>query len=211
MESKIRVACYVDGFNLYHAINNLGLDHLKWTDLIGLMGAFIQPEKHEIVSVNYYSALATHYPASAARHEVYLSALRHSGVNVVLGEFKNKPRECRRCGTRWMGHEEKQTDTNIALGMVEGAYNNRYDAVFLVTGDSDMTPALALINEMTKSRSIKLIGPPGRRFGKELCKMAHKTAKIKTVHLERNLFPEQVINNEGKIICTRPKRYDPPQ
>ena len=28
-----RVACYVDGFNLYHAINDLNKPHLKWLDI----------------------------------------------------------------------------------------------------------------------------------------------------------------------------------
>lgn len=29
----MRGAIYVDGFNLYHAISDLGMPHLKWLDL----------------------------------------------------------------------------------------------------------------------------------------------------------------------------------
>ena len=31
-----RVACYVDGFNLYHAIDDLRKPHLKWVNLWAL-------------------------------------------------------------------------------------------------------------------------------------------------------------------------------
>jgi hypothetical protein len=32
----MRVACYLDGFNLYHAIDDLQKPHLKWVDLEAL-------------------------------------------------------------------------------------------------------------------------------------------------------------------------------
>ena len=32
-----RVVCFIDGFNLYHAIVRLGEPHLKWLDLRRLM------------------------------------------------------------------------------------------------------------------------------------------------------------------------------
>ena len=41
---KAKVACYIDGFNLYHAIKSLPppSQHLKWVDLWGLASAFIR-------------------------------------------------------------------------------------------------------------------------------------------------------------------------
>jgi hypothetical protein len=32
----MRVACYIDGFNLYHAIDDLDKPHLKWLDVCAL-------------------------------------------------------------------------------------------------------------------------------------------------------------------------------
>jgi len=53
-----RVACFVDGFNLYHAIVRLGAPHLKWLDLSALMRRFIHPGSQEIDGIHYFSASA---------------------------------------------------------------------------------------------------------------------------------------------------------
>jgi hypothetical protein len=41
---KARVACFIDGFNLFHAIKNLGRNELKWVNLWKLMECFIDPK-----------------------------------------------------------------------------------------------------------------------------------------------------------------------
>jgi Transposase, Mutator family len=92
----IWVCCYVDGFNVYHAIDDMSratrgaLNHLKWLDLRKLMTVFTDPAVHEIVVVKYFSAYATWKPQQHARHQIYIKALDHSGVQVILGQFKEK-------------------------------------------------------------------------------------------------------------------------
>jgi hypothetical protein len=65
-----RVIALVDGFNLYHAVDELDLDpfthrplhkkqHLKWLHLAGLARAFIQPTREKLVGLWYFSAFAT--------------------------------------------------------------------------------------------------------------------------------------------------------
>ena len=39
-----RVISFIDGFNLYHAIDNLNQSHLKWLNLHSLSNAFIKPK-----------------------------------------------------------------------------------------------------------------------------------------------------------------------
>jgi hypothetical protein len=51
------------------------------------MDVFIDRAVHQIVSVKYFSAYATWMPGPYARHQLY-AALKNSGVNVVLGQFK---------------------------------------------------------------------------------------------------------------------------
>jgi hypothetical protein len=57
--TKIRVACYVDGFNIYHAIDDMSraqrgaLNHLKWLDLRSLMERFSDPNVHDIGEITY--------------------------------------------------------------------------------------------------------------------------------------------------------------
>ena len=50
----IRVSCYIDGFNLYHAIDDMSrasrgeLNHLKWLDLNKLMSVYTDPHVHSV-------------------------------------------------------------------------------------------------------------------------------------------------------------------
>ena len=58
--STKRVFVYVDGFNLYHAIDDLNQDHLKWVNLWALSEKLIaQDGREQLVVVKYFSAFAT--------------------------------------------------------------------------------------------------------------------------------------------------------
>ncbi|MCF6220217.1 MAG: NYN domain-containing protein [Robiginitomaculum sp.] len=142
-----RVQCFVDGFNLYHAIDNLGSDYLKWYDLKQLVSQFIDPNIHEIIDVFYFSAYANWLPEASNRHKEYVKAIRAHGCTPILGQFKEKDRSCRSCGSRWKAHEEKETDVNIALALVSGAFKDQYDEAFVVSRDSDLTPAVQMVRE----------------------------------------------------------------
>ena len=41
----MRVACYIDGFNLYHAIDDLDKPHLKWLEFAPSQDPFAAPAK----------------------------------------------------------------------------------------------------------------------------------------------------------------------
>ena len=73
--AKKRVVGFVDGFNMYHAIDELGLPHLKWLNLWELCKIFV-PESHfELRDVLYFSAYATWRPDAwvLPRHDGRLS------------------------------------------------------------------------------------------------------------------------------------------
>lgn len=44
-----RVAFYIDGFNLYHAIDDLGVDYLKWNSLWDLAQGIIQSRSQSLL------------------------------------------------------------------------------------------------------------------------------------------------------------------
>lgn len=200
----------MDGFNLYHAVADLNRNELKWVDLRKLMECFIDPKVHIISDVFYFSAFAEWLIEPAKRHKAYVNALVSRGVTPILGRFKDKSLGCSKCGHRWTGHEEKQTDVNLAISMVREAYRSRFDEAFLVSQDSDLAPVIDLIHEFPRHRSVKLIGPPGRPHSKELVAATDKQVKIKPIHLERSLLPADVYTANGKLVTRRPNAYDPP-
>jgi hypothetical protein len=111
-----RVISFIDGFNVYHAICRLKSPHLKWVDLRKLSEFFIGSRSEYLSQILYFSSLATHMPEGVqARQKSYITALQLRGVKPILGQFKNKERFCPHCSSRWMGHEEKETDVNIEL------------------------------------------------------------------------------------------------
>ncbi len=205
----IRVRVYVDGFNLYHAIDKLKDNRLKWLDLCKLVHNFLDPKVHKLDTVFYFSAYATWKSEAYSRHIAYVKALRISGVRTVMGQFKAKDRSCNKCKSKWMAHEEKETDVNIALSLLDDAYQDNYDEAIIISQDSDLFPAIKLVQQRFPEKTIKIITPPNMRHSKEMAKIVDhkKLAQIKPIHVQRSLFPEQIKDEEGKIVVSRPVKY----
>ena len=217
-----RVVALVDGFNLYHAVDELDLDpythrplhkkqHLKWLDLAGLAKAFIQPTRETLAGVWYFSAFATWLPAPYQRHLAYVKALQAMGVHVVLGNFKQKHRHCQKCKTAWIAHEEKESDVNFAIQLLQLAHENAFDKALLLTADTDLVPAIKLVASKFPEKHLVAVIPERRfRTAMELRGACHQSIRIREHHLEKNLLPADMKDDKGNVIFVRPKKYDPP-
>jgi uncharacterized LabA/DUF88 family protein len=204
----IRVSAYVDGFNLYHAIANLNDNRLKWLDLKALVQIFIDPKIHQLVSVSYFSAFATWKQSAYGRHILYERALSTTGVKTVMGHFKEKDKSCPKCRHRWKGHEEKETDVNIALSLLDDAYQDIYDIALIISQDSDLFPAIKLVRTRFPNKTIKIITPPNMRHSKEMGAVVGREnlKSILPLHLARCLLPQQLTDTTGKTILI-PQEY----
>ena len=135
--TEIRVACYIDGFNVYHAIDDMSrgqrgtLNHLKWLDLWALMECFTDPNIHKVAAVNYFSAFMEWHPERAGRHAEYVKALQWRGVKPVMGRFKEKDAFCKNCKTTYTAREEKESHVNVATHLVSDAYDDKFDGEVL--------------------------------------------------------------------------------
>ena len=207
-----RVAVFVDGFNLYHALKALREEHLKWLSLRKLSEVFAPAPQFTIDHIFYFSAYATWLPDALIRHRKYISALEAEGIAVVLGNFKKKDRKCFACNASWKDHEEKETDVNIALSLLDGAYRNIYDRALILSADSDLAPAIRMVRDRFPEKSIRLLIPMGRTNISELVSAVggpKAASKIKRLHLERCLLPESISDKNGRVIH-RPAKYTPP-
>lgn len=202
-----RVQCFVDGFNLYHAVADLKLNHLKWLNLRKLAQAFIKPTQEVLESVFYFSAYPTWLEGSYRRHQIYVKALEAMGVTAVIGHFKEKQKKCLKCGVKWCAHEEKQSDVNFALHLLHQAHLDGFDKALLVTADSDLCPAIDLVLDTFPEKELVILTPPNRyQIAREI-RSKVVTNKIKQKHLVASLLPEKIYNDAGQIICTRPSEY----
>jgi uncharacterized LabA/DUF88 family protein len=205
-----RVICFVDGFNLYHALDQLRQPHLKWLDLQLLFNRLTRSKSQVIVQILFFSAYPTWKPDSYHRHKLYVRALSSHGVTPILGQFKNKPKKCLKCKTEWVSHEEKETDVNLALALLDLAYKDRYDHAFLLTRDSDLTPAVRKVKQNFPNKKITVLTLYNYRHSSELMQACDGCKTIDLRHISTSLFPEQVYDAGGNLIAIRPLEYAPP-
>ncbi|HWT12835.1 MAG TPA: NYN domain-containing protein [Allosphingosinicella sp.] len=199
-----RVIVYIDGFNLYHAIHELRRPWLKWLDIRAMAESLLRKDE-ALKSVKYFSAYATWMPARYARHRDYVAAIVSRGVIAHMAQFKEKPRKCLSCGAKWIGHEEKETDVQIAVHMVADALKSEAERLIAVTADTDLAPAIRMIAASVPDCEVFVAAPPGR-FGK--CRALKPRLELTSGRLEKCLLPE-TLNAAGRII-QRPQSYTPP-
>ncbi len=208
-----RVICYVDGFNLYHAIDNLNKPHLKWLDLRSLVEKnYVNSHAEKLVAIKYFSALATHRP-SVGRHRTYIRAIQSTGVEVILGKFGTDPKLCRRCNYNWDERREKKSDVRLACTMVVDAYTDQMDTAILISNDTDFVPPIEVLCGLPNPKTVRALVPPGMNINMDLSNAAdtnNPSAQITRDILEQNLF-NRILRDEFKKIIRRPPEYDPPK
>lgn len=215
----MRIIAYIDGFNLYHAINDLGLPnprkprskvkpkpHLKWLDLWALTESLAR-DNETVSEVNYFSAYATWLPQAHKRHLEYVKALEHAGVTCIMGHFKEKHRKCKSCSATWVQHEEKETDVHIAARIVVDACEDRFDRAVLITADSDLAPALNIVKSRFPKKQVFVVAPPGRHNHARSLNTAYT---LTPGRLAEHMLPATATGANGKVLFTRPPSYSPP-
>lgn len=205
-----RIASFVDGFNLYHALKDLGRPELKWLDLWKLSGRFAAQEFQELTRVYYFSAFATWLPDSYRRHRQYVKALETCGVTPIMGRFKEKDQSCFSCGARWKTHEEKETDVNLALFLLNEARKDTYDHAFIISNDSDLVPAVKMVRQEFPHKRIRILTPPGKRTSMDLVRAAGGKKFVRTIkesQISKLIMPVRLSGRDGEIV--RPDDYSP--
>ena len=91
-----KVIFFIDGFNLYHALNNKRFYRYKWLDLLSLAEKFIS-KKDKIEDIYYFTALAIWSPDKVRRHKAFIKAQEINGTKIIYGEFKKKDKKCGLC------------------------------------------------------------------------------------------------------------------
>jgi hypothetical protein len=85
-----RVIAFIDGFNLYHSIDNQKrLHRYKWLDLQELINQFLT-SKERLKELRYFTAYSTWDVDKRLRHEKYVHVLKGKGVRITLGQFLKK-------------------------------------------------------------------------------------------------------------------------
>jgi len=200
-----RVVAYIDGFNLYYGLREKYGHKYMWLDMRKLVSNLLKPDQ-KLAKVKYFTALVRDNPEKEKRQRTYLDALKATTeVEIIFGKYKLSDFRCPHCGRSTTSPSEKMTDVNISVSMIRDAVHNRFDTALLITGDSDLTPAVNAISAIAPEKRIVVVFPP-RRSAFELRDAADACISIFRTTFARSQLPDEVITESGHVL-RRPDKW----
>ncbi len=152
-----KVIAYFDGFNYYEGLRKKGWRKYYWQDLVKFVEFFLRPHQ-ELEQVRYFSAIQKN-PEKAKRQDKFFQANKtNPKFNLILGEFKQRTKwrniECngKKVGREIKFWEEKKSDVALASYIIRDVVLEKCDTIFLISADSDITPALDVVQEITQTK-----------------------------------------------------------
>jgi uncharacterized LabA/DUF88 family protein len=178
-----RSVIYIDGFNFYYGV--LKNSPYKWLNLQTYFERLRQDD--DVQKIWYFTARVS--GASASRQNSYLDALLTlPKIEIKYGLFKDKTQKCRVIGCslpasqkKYKVPEEKGTDVNIALQMIDDAYQGLCDRIILVSGDSDLVPAIKLVKKRHPRIQVSVYIPSTNQKRGAACELRNCADKSHTL------------------------------
>jgi uncharacterized LabA/DUF88 family protein len=211
---KYKVITYIDGFNLYFGIREEAIRRgtieapdrrwyrYMWLNVDQLSRNMLNANQ-ELAATKYFTAPIISSKGKQERQNIYLDSLRTvPNIQIILGRFQKDRKECNRCGHPAYHPQEKKTDVNIATHLICDALDDNFDTAIIITGDSDLVPALQTVRKLKPKKRLVVAFPPNR-YSKEMQDQCHvPPIKIWEPLLRKSRFPE-LIKRDGlpDLIC----------
>lgn len=109
------------------------------------------------------------------------------------------------CGASYIYHEEKETDVNIAVHLLNEAYKNTYDKAIMVTTDTDLIPAIQVAKTAFPAKRFGVLFPIDR-WSSQLSQVCDFWLKIRKKDLRKSQFPDEVVLPNG-VVLNRPPTW----
>ena len=209
----MRVSFFIDGFNLYHSIRDVEKvikSKVRWLDLTSLMSSYLEHLSIDakLQDIYFFTAIRNHVvktnPESVQRHQTYLKALESSDIQVIKGKFKRGQNFCKACNKLNEKYEEKETDVHIAIKIIEMAMTNSLDAIVIVSGDTDLIPAVDLVQKYFPDIKLYVIFPHNRKNSAILSRISG-SFKLKVEAYKRHQLPDRIQDQSNLIV--KPKSW----
>ena len=186
-----RTSFYIDGFNFYYGLSTASRQNIiwkkfYWINVVRFCESFLG-ENQELYKVIYFTASPLDSEKNS-RQSAFLNAnrlLNGEKFEIVRGKYIEKPIKCPSCGTDFMRPEEKKTDVNISVRMLEDCINNAVDTIVLISADSDLIPPLESIKRNFSEKNIRVYFPPSR-YSRDIKDFLFLLRK-KPILLEKNM------------------------
>jgi uncharacterized LabA/DUF88 family protein len=201
-----RVRIYIDGFNLYYGMHTAFGRLFLWLDLEALATGLLRPGQ-ALDRVTYFTARVRNDPLSEERQDTYLQALTTPAtcLEVIEGRFQRKTRRCHSCGVDRVTYEEKETDVSVAVSLVEDAARGAFETALVLSGDSDLCPAVRAAKRLQPDRRIIVVFPP-KRQSDPLRAVSDGVLRVDRSMLHQAQLPPKVVSGDG-IVLERPEYW----
>jgi uncharacterized LabA/DUF88 family protein len=198
-----RVIAYIDGFNLYFGLKSSGWDRYLWLNVRALSQNLLK--SHQLlVHTKYFTSRIKGPSPKAQRQSDYLDALQTlTDFSIFFGKYQVARQTCRNCGFSYDASTEKMTDVNIAVEVLQDAFQDVFDTALLVTADSDLVGPLKAVRRLFPTKRLVVACPPNR-FSQHLCAEAHSHFQIGRGTISKSVFPEEVCTASGFVLRRPP-------
>jgi uncharacterized LabA/DUF88 family protein len=194
-----RVISYIDGFNMYYGLKSQGWDRYLWLDVQALSQNLLKPDQ-ALVQTKYFTARISQPADKVKRQNTYIEAVQTlSDTSIYFGHYLTTPRTCRNCNFVYNVAQEKMTDVNIAVELLQDAFRDAFDTGILMSADSDLIAPIAAVKKLFPTKRVIIACPPGR-FSVNLTKAAHAYLKIGHGSIGKSQFPKDVKTKSGFIL-----------
>jgi uncharacterized LabA/DUF88 family protein len=211
---KKRTIIYIDSFNLYYAC--LKKTAYKWLDIKSLFDKLLD-DTHSIVKIKYFTALISDRDGntqSRLRQKIYINVLRsfipeleiyygyYSSHIINAKVFKPPPEFIKVFKT-----EEKGTDVNLAVHIINDAWRDEFDCAVIVSNDSDLAESLRLVKQEHPNKKIGLAFPLRETHRKPSTSLVRYVDFVKYIHkniLRKSQLPKRIPNSH----LYKPEEWD---
>jgi uncharacterized LabA/DUF88 family protein len=200
--AALRTIVYVDGFNLYYGC--IKGTAYKWLDLCELFRTTL-PAGYQLEKVKYFTARVSalpNDPLAPNRQNAYLRALRahckqriqihegHFSVKKLWMPQANNPAQF----VEVIRSEEKGSDVNLAVQLVNDSWEDAFDAAAVVSNDGDLERALQICKQKHKKNIVLYTpgAPTSRKPLAALSRWADKQVHITSAHMAASQLPSPI-------------------
>jgi uncharacterized LabA/DUF88 family protein len=196
-----RVIVYIDGFNLYFGLKAMNWKRSYWLDYpryANVLAASLTDVV--LVSTKYFTARVKSPADKVKRQGNYLDALTLRGnIEIIYGDYREEDFQCTGCNRPNFKDKEKQTDVSIAVELIMDAYRDQFDVAILISGDSDLVPAIKAVKEINPQKQIIACFPP-KRHSKEIKRLTNGEIHINEIDLRNCQLPNEIQALNGYVI-----------
>lgn len=140
----MKIIIIVDGSNFYHRLKELELKNLLNFDY-QQFAQFLNRSGGSIIERNYYIGAVREESGNPKSSElmknqrILTGNLKKHGWNIKFGHMLKSEK-----------YHEKGVDVQMAVDLLVGAYEDKYDLAILVSSDTDLIPAIIKVRSMKK-------------------------------------------------------------